>query len=40
VAAGRVASDDLMILVDGDDVLLQRPFGAILKAYDKWPGSP
>eukprot|EP00933_Yihiella_yeosuensis_P016017 TRINITY_DN1382_c8_g1_i1.p1 TRINITY_DN1382_c8_g1~~TRINITY_DN1382_c8_g1_i1.p1 ORF type:complete len:484 (-),score=61.96 TRINITY_DN1382_c8_g1_i1:138-1526(-) len=37
---GRIAEDDLMIFADGHDVLLQRPLADIVKAYEKFPGSP
>lgn len=40
VSVGRVAEDDLMIFVDGHDVLLQRPLAELVKAYERWPGSP
>jgi len=40
MSVGRVAADDLMIFVDGHDVLLQRPLSDIVRAYDRWPDSP
>merc|ERR1719313_2453869 len=36
----RIAPDDLMIFVDGHDVLLQRPLSELLEAYERWPDSP
>mmetsp|Transcript_152606 Transcript_152606/g.292238 ORF Transcript_152606/g.292238 Transcript_152606/m.292238 type:complete len:440 (-) Transcript_152606:64-1383(-) len=40
MSIGRIAADDLMIFVDGHDVLLQRPLADLLAAYERWPGSP
>eukprot|EP00747_Dinoflagellata_sp_TGD_P190939 gnl/TRDRNA2_/TRDRNA2_53603_c0_seq1.p1 gnl/TRDRNA2_/TRDRNA2_53603_c0~~gnl/TRDRNA2_/TRDRNA2_53603_c0_seq1.p1 ORF type:complete len:462 (+),score=65.73 gnl/TRDRNA2_/TRDRNA2_53603_c0_seq1:102-1388(+) len=40
VSIGRISADDLVIFVDGHDVLLQRPLSAIVEAYERWPGSP
>eukprot|EP00927_Polykrikos_kofoidii_P049408 TRINITY_DN43471_c0_g1_i1.p1 TRINITY_DN43471_c0_g1~~TRINITY_DN43471_c0_g1_i1.p1 ORF type:complete len:457 (+),score=31.40 TRINITY_DN43471_c0_g1_i1:141-1511(+) len=37
---GRVSPDDLMIFVDGHDVFLQRPLTELVKAYERFPGSP
>lgn len=40
VNIGRIAADDLMIFVDGHDVMLQRPLADLVASYERWPDSP
>ena len=40
VSIGRISMDDLMIFVDGHDVMLQKPLSELLATYEKWPDSP